>query len=72
VNAARKYNPAMATVLSNYVLYRDVPQRNYLQIAAKREDNGSFLMQVWEGTVIDVEPFDHVNPGCRGCALSDC
>jgi hypothetical protein len=51
----------MATVLSNHVLYKDVPQRHYRQIAAKADGATSFV-QIWEGTIVQLEPFDHENP----------
>jgi hypothetical protein len=51
----------MATLLSNHVLYKDVPQRHYRQIAAKADGRTSFV-QIWEGTIVQLEPFEHENP----------
>jgi hypothetical protein len=47
-------------MLRNFVLYNDVPQRQYRQIAALEED-GAFIFRRWEGTVLRAEPFEHEN-----------
>lgn len=59
-------------MLSNHVLYKDVPQRNYRQIAAKA-DGGTSVVQIWEGTIVQLEPFDHENPDAEivFCASKD-
>jgi hypothetical protein len=43
------------------VLYSDVPQRHYRQIVAK-SDSGVISFQIFEGTVLQKEPFEHENP----------
>jgi hypothetical protein len=48
-------------VLSNYVLYSDNPQRHYRQIAAMLED-GACGVYVWEGLIVQTEPFERLNP----------
>jgi hypothetical protein len=48
----------------NYVLYNDVPQRHYRQIAAKSEESPfhlQFFVEIWEGAVLQVRPFDTKN-----------
>jgi hypothetical protein len=51
----------MAEVWTNFVLYNDIPQRHYRQIAAKSE-NGLAGVYSWEGEVLQPDPFNHVNP----------
>lgn len=51
----------MAEVLSNYVLYRDNPQRHYRQIAAKADGDVAGVY-TWEGEILELDPFLHVNP----------
>lgn len=47
----------------NYVLYRDNPEpgHKYRQIAVF-EGEGRFEVRVFDGDVVQVEPFDHHNP----------
>jgi hypothetical protein len=48
----------------NYVLYNDVPQRHYRQIAAKSEESPFHLqlfVEIWEGAVLQAPPFDTEN-----------
>jgi hypothetical protein len=48
---------------TNYVLYRDNPEPGHLyrQIVVV-EAEGRFEVRVFDGDVIQVEPFDHHNP----------
>ncbi len=50
----------MAHVWTNFVLYNDIPQRHFRQIAAKSE-NGLAGVYTWEGEVVHPDPFDHIN-----------
>jgi hypothetical protein len=45
----------------SYVLYKDVPQERYRQIAAKTEESPyhlQFFVVIWEGAILEVQPFD--------------
>ena len=57
-------------VLSNFVLYSDNPQRHYRQIAAILE-NGVCGVYVWQGLIVETEPFERLNPDAEFVLCSD-
>ena len=57
-------------VLENFVLYSDNPQRHYRQIAAILE-NGVCGVYVWEGLIVQTEPFERLNPDAEFVLCGD-
>jgi hypothetical protein len=50
----------MRELFANSVLYNDLPQRHYRQIAALFEDD-IFKCSRWEGEILHTEPFAKTN-----------
>lgn len=50
----------MRKPLANFVLYNNVPQRHYRQIAALYDDN-TYQSSVWEGDILQIEPFEKIH-----------